>query len=317
MRITGFIQARATGATIVAVLLCMSGTATRAANHTKYHGRTGSSSIAPAITSEPASCTVTAGQTASFSVAASGTAPLAYQWQQNGTAISGATSSSYTTPATTTSESGEQFSVVVKNRAGSVTSTAAVLTVNAAASILDSSAASLAFGSVNVSSSNTQRVTLTNAGSSSVTISNVMVAGAGFGASGVSSGLILSSGQSAALSATFDPASGGSATGSITVTSNAANSPIVIALSGTGVAPTTYSVSLNWAPSTSSVTGYNVYSSTVSGGPYAKLTPAPVGATDYTDNSVQQGNTYYYVVTAVNSQNQESAYSAQASASVP
>ena len=235
----------------------------------------------------------------------------------NGTAISGATSSSYTTPTTTTSQSGAQFTVVVKNSAGSATSNAAVLTVDAAASTLNSSAASLAFGSVNVSSSNTQSVTLTNAGSSSVTISNVTVAGAGFGASGVSSGLILSSGQSAALSATFDPASGGSATGSITVTSNATNSPMVIALSGTGVAPTTYSVLLNWAASASSVTGYNVYSSTVSGGPYAKLTPAPVGATDYTDDSVQQGNTYYYVVTAVNSQNQESAYSTQVSANVP
>ena len=302
---------------IVAVLLCMSGTAARSANHTKYRGRAVSSPIAPAITAEPANCTIASGQTASFSVTASGTAPLAYQWQENGTAISGATSSSYTTPGTTNSESGAKFTVVVSNSAGRATSSAAVLTVNAAPSILSSNATSLAFGDVNVSNSDTQSVTLTNTGSSSVAISNVMVAGAGFGASSVSSGLILSSGQSAALSATFDPASGGSATGTITVTSNAANSPMVIALSGTGVAPTTYSVSLNWAASTSSVTGYNVYSSAVSGGPYAKLTPAPVGATDYTDNSVQQGNTYYYVVTAVDSQNQESGYSTQVSASIP
>lgn len=235
----------------------------------------------------------------------------------NGTAISGATSSSYTTPATTTSESGEQFSVVIMNSAGSATSNAAVLTVNAAASILNSSATSLAFGSVNVSSSDTQSVTLTNAGSSSVTISNVQLAGAGFGASGVPSGLILSSGHSTVLSATFDPAASGSATGSITITSNAANSPMVIALSGTGVTPTIYSVSLNWTASTSSVTGYNVYSSTVSGGPYTKLTPAPVAATNFSDSGVQEGTTYYFVVTAVNSDNQESAYSAQTSATIP
>lgn len=320
MRITKLMQARATRATIVAVLLCFSGTAAHAGHQQKptgSHGRLSSLATAPAITSEPAGRTVTAGQTASFSVTASGTAPLAYQWQENGTAISGATSSSYTTPATTISENASQFTVVVGNSAGSATSTAAVLTVNAAPSILSSNATSLAFGNVNVSNSNTQNVTLTNTGSSSVAISNVMVAGAGFGASGVPSGLILSSGQSAALSARFDPASGGSATGSITVTSNAANSPMVIALSGTGVAPTTYSVSLNWAASTSSVTGYNVYSSTLPGGPYAKLTPAPVGATDYTDSGVQQGNTYYYVVTAVNSQNQESGYSSQASANIP
>ncbi len=235
----------------------------------------------------------------------------------NRKAISGATSSSYITPATTTAESGAQFTVVVSNSAGSATSSAAALTVNAAASILNSSAPGLAFGSVNVSSANTQSVTLTNAGTSSVTISSVLVAGAGFGASGVSTGVILSGGQSAALSATFDPAASGSAAGSITIASNAANSPMVIALSGTGVAPTAYSVSLSWTASTSSVAGYNVYSSTVPGGPYSKLTSAPVPSTDYTDSSVQQGNTYYYVVTAVNSQNQESGYSGQTSAVIP
>jgi hypothetical protein len=271
---------------------------------------------APSITTQPASRTVTVGQTAAFSVAATGTAPLAYQWRKNGAAISGATSSSYTTPATKSSDNAAQFTVVVSNSAGSATSKAAVLTVNAAASDLNSSSTSLSFGSVNVSSSNTQSVTLTNGGSSSVTISNVSVAGAGFSAAGASSGLILSSGQSAALSATFDPAASGSATGSITVTSNAANSPMVITLSGTGVA-TSYSVSLTWTASTSTVTGYNVYSSTASGGPYAKLTSAPVAPTNYTDNSVQQGKTYYYVVTAVNSANAESAYSGQVSAVVP
>ena len=89
--------------------------------------------VAPSITTQPASQTVTAGQTATFSVTASGTAPLSYQWQKNGTAISGATSATYTTPATATSDSGSQFSVVVSNSAGSVTSNAATLTVNAAA----------------------------------------------------------------------------------------------------------------------------------------------------------------------------------------
>ena len=89
--------------------------------------------VAPSITSQPASQTVTAGQTASFSVAARGTAPLSYQWRKNGTNISGATSSSYTTPATATTDSGSTFSVVVTNSAGSATSNNATLTVNAAA----------------------------------------------------------------------------------------------------------------------------------------------------------------------------------------
>jgi len=92
----------------------------------------GSNPVAPAITTQPASQTVSAGQTATFTVTATGTAPLSYQWQKNGTAIGGATAASYTTPATTASDNGAQFTVVVSNAAGSVTSNAAALTVNSA-----------------------------------------------------------------------------------------------------------------------------------------------------------------------------------------
>jgi len=88
--------------------------------------------VAPSITTQPANQTVTAGQTATFSVVASGTAPLSYQWQKNSTNISGATSSSYTTPATTTADSNSTFDVVVTNTAGSVTSNTATLAVNPA-----------------------------------------------------------------------------------------------------------------------------------------------------------------------------------------
>jgi hypothetical protein len=249
-------------------------------------------------------------------VASTGTSPLTYQWQKNSTAINGATSSSYTTPATTASESGAQFSVVISNSAGKATSAAATLTVDAPTSVLNSSSTSLSFGTVTVPNSTTQNVTLTNTGTATVTISNVTVAGAGFNASG-GPGVILSSGQSATVSATFDPSTAGAATGSITITSNATNSPSVIALSGTGAAPVSYSTSLTWGAGASSVTGYNVYSSTVSGGPYGKLTPAPIPSTNYKDSTVQQGQTYYYVVTSVNSQNQESTYSGQVSAAIP
>src|SRR5712692_1173492 len=95
-------------------------------------GTIGSGPVAPSITTAPASQTVTAGQTASFIVAAAGTAPLAYQWKKNGVAISGATSASYTTPATTSSDNGAQFTVAISNVAGSVTSGAATLTVSTA-----------------------------------------------------------------------------------------------------------------------------------------------------------------------------------------
>src|SRR5260221_1473237 len=89
--------------------------------------------VAPTITTQPASQTVTAGQTATFTVTASGTAPLSYQWQKNGVNISGATVASYTTPATTTGDSGSTFDVVVSNTKGSMTSSVVTLTVNAAA----------------------------------------------------------------------------------------------------------------------------------------------------------------------------------------
>jgi hypothetical protein len=86
--------------------------------------------VAPSISTQPASQTVNAGQAATFSVAATGTAPLTYQWQKNGAAITGATATSYTTPVTTTADSGESFRVVVSNAAGSMTSNSATLTVN-------------------------------------------------------------------------------------------------------------------------------------------------------------------------------------------
>ena len=98
-------------------------------------GLKGSQSInsaAPSITLQPANQSVTAGQTATFTVAATGTAPLSYQWRKNGTAVAGATSSTYAMPSTTSSDNGSQFSVVVSNTAGSVTSAAATLTVSAA-----------------------------------------------------------------------------------------------------------------------------------------------------------------------------------------
>lgn len=86
--------------------------------------------VAPSLTAEPASASVTAGQTATFSVTASGTAPLSYQWQKNAADIPNANAASYTTPVTTTADNGELFRVVVSNSAGNVTSNSATLTVN-------------------------------------------------------------------------------------------------------------------------------------------------------------------------------------------
>ena len=86
-------------------------------------------SSAPAITIQPADQTVSVGQTATFTVSGSGTAPLSYQWQKNAAAIAGATAASYTTGAAAAGDSGSSFAVVVTNASGSATSRSAVLTV--------------------------------------------------------------------------------------------------------------------------------------------------------------------------------------------
>ena len=83
----------------------------------------------PTIGTQPASQSVVTGDTATFTVAATGGGALAYQWKKNGTEISGATNSSYTTPATTVADHDAVFTVVVSNSAGSATSSDARLTL--------------------------------------------------------------------------------------------------------------------------------------------------------------------------------------------
>jgi hypothetical protein len=85
----------------------------------------------PGITTHPANQTVMQGQTATFTVSASGSTPPTYQWQRNMVNISGANSSSYTTPATIFADNGAKFRCVVSNTVGTVNSNEATLTVNA------------------------------------------------------------------------------------------------------------------------------------------------------------------------------------------
>jgi hypothetical protein len=97
-------------------------------------GAAGTAAVAPSITAQPASQSVLLGQTATFTVTASGTGPFTYQWQKNGAPISGATTSSFTTPGTTLADNGATFVVVVSNSSGSTTSNAATLAVSATVS---------------------------------------------------------------------------------------------------------------------------------------------------------------------------------------
>ncbi len=94
-----------------------------------YLGGPGGGPVAPTITAQPQSQTVNVGAPASFSVTATGTAPLGYQWKKGGSDIAGATASTYSIAAAQTTDAGS-YTVVVSNVAGSATSNAATLTVN-------------------------------------------------------------------------------------------------------------------------------------------------------------------------------------------
>lgn len=91
------------------------------------------------------------------------------------------------------------------------------------------------------------------------------------------------------------------------------------ALGGTLESAFTYyhTVGLAWSDSSSSASGYNVYRSSTSGGPYTRINSNLLSGTSFNDTNVQAGQTYFYVTTAVNSSSQESSYSNQAQASVP
>jgi hypothetical protein len=111
--------------------------------------------VAPSITQHPADVTVSVGQSASFSVSASGTGPLSYQWRRNGSNISGATSATYTISSVTAGDDGARFRCVVTNSAGSATSNEATLSVSVpvltSIDIDPSSASVLPGGSVGLS----------------------------------------------------------------------------------------------------------------------------------------------------------------------
>ena len=78
-----------------------------------------------------------------------------------------------------------------------------------------------------------------------------------------------------------------------------------------------HSVALTWTASTSTVSGYNIYRSTVSGSGYAKVNSSLVASLSYSDTTVQSGTTYFYVATALDSGGDESADSNQATAVIP
>jgi hypothetical protein len=97
--------------------------------------------------------------------------------------------------------------------------------------------ASLAFGSVQVGSNSSKSETLTNTGGATVTISQATASGAGFSVSGLTLPVTLAANQNVTFTATFAPTSAGAASGTLSIVSDASNSPLSIPLSGTGLTP--------------------------------------------------------------------------------
>jgi hypothetical protein len=171
------------------------------------------------------------------------------------------------------------------------------------------------FGTVALGSSQTQNGSLT-AGGTSITVSSASWNGTGYSVSGITFPVTVPAGQSVPFKVTFAPQAAGTSNGSVSFFSNASNSPDQEPLTGAGSA-TQHSVALSWNPSSSTVSGYNVYRGSQSGGPYSKVNSSLAPATTFTDTSVQAGLTYFYVVTAMDASSQESVFSNQAVAVIP
>ena len=207
---------------------------------------------------------------------------------------------------------------LASNAANSTVTLPLSATSVASSQTLQVSATSLSFGSVNAGNSASKTVTLTNSGNANVTISQISLSGANFALSGAGAPITLSAGQTVSFTVQYSPVGAETDNGTVTIVSNAANSPAAISLSGTGVAPQTqHNVQLSWTDSDASISGYNVYRSTTSGSGYVMLNGSLVGADAYSDTTVQSGTTYYYVTTAVNTSGTESAYSNEAQAIIP
>jgi ASPM-SPD-2-Hydin domain-containing protein/HYDIN/CFA65/VesB family protein/centrosomal CEP192-like protein len=177
------------------------------------------------------------------------------------------------------------------------------------------SPATLNFGTVTVGQSKSLTASLT-ANGSSITLASANMSTSEFTISGLALPLTLTAGQSASFTVSFKPQASGTASASGSFNSNASNSSLTQVLSGTAVAAPQHSVALSWNPSSSTVVGYNIYRGTASGGPYSKIN-AMNADTTYTDSSVQSGQTYFYVTTAVDGSGNESANSNQAQVVIP
>jgi hypothetical protein len=177
------------------------------------------------------------------------------------------------------------------------------------------SPAILNFGNVAVGSSASRQATLT-ASKDSVIISSDRSTSSEFAILGLKLPVTIPAGHSIPVTIQFTPNGSGTDPAKVGFISTAADSPTIEAVTGTGVAKGSYSVSLTWNGVGTAV-GYNVLRGTAKTGPFHEINAALDSSTDYTDSTVVAGATYYYVTTAVNSKGEQSGYSNVTEAVIP
>ena len=182
---------------------------------------------------------------------------------------------------------------------------------------LSATPSSLGFGSQVLNTPTTQTTKITNTGSVALAITQDTIAGSGFSV-GITTPINLNPAQSVNVPVVFNPGAAGTVNGSLTLVSNG-TTMLSVPLTGTGLAPLAHSVDVAWdASSSATLQGYNVYRSTVSGGPYTKISPTLATSTLlFTDTTPVSGKQYFYVVTAVDTSGAESSASTQVAVTIP
>ena len=217
------------------------------------------------------------------------------------------------TPASGGSDSG---GITVTSDAANSTLTVVLSGSGTVPGQLGISPATLDFGTVIVGQNKSMTANLSASGSN-VTVSSASVTTSEYKLSGISFPFTVTAGQSVPVTVVFTPQASGTSGATLSFASNASNTSLNEALTGAGSPAPQHSVNLNWSQSSSDAIGYNVYRGTVSGGPFSRLNTSVNATTNFVDNSVQAGLTYFYVTTAVSSTGAESSYSNQVKAVIP
>jgi len=178
------------------------------------------------------------------------------------------------------------------------------------------SPSTLNFGNVTVGSSTTQQAQLVASGGS-VTISSDESTSSEFAIVGLTLPVTITAGKSLTITIQFTPNASGAATGKAEFVSNAVDSTTIEQLTGTGVSQQSHNVYLTWQPGDGNAVGYNIYRGSSQSGPFTEINTSLDSSTNYTDYTVASGKTYYYVVTEVNNEGEESGYSNVAKAVIP